>query len=63
MRPRCLNTMPEHTVEELQSILALSTPEAQAVVEFRRTHGDFGDVGDLAKVQGLDPKKLDGKKI
>jgi DNA uptake protein ComE-like DNA-binding protein len=55
--------MPEHTVEELQSILALSTPEAQAVVEFRRTHGDFGDVGDLAKVQGLDPKKLDGKKI
>jgi competence protein ComEA len=48
-------------VEELKSMLALSTPEAQAVIDYRLKHGDFADVGELAKVPGLDPKKLEEK--
>jgi DNA uptake protein ComE-like DNA-binding protein len=43
-------------------MLALSTPEAQAVIDYRLKHGDFADVGELAKVPGLDPKKLEEKK-
>ena len=49
-------------VEELKSMLDLSTPQAQSVIDYRGAHGDFGGIGDLAKVPGLDPKQLEAKK-
>jgi competence protein ComEA len=45
-------------VEELDILPGLGPKMAQAIVDFRETHGKFSTVEDLQKVKGLGPKKL-----
>lgn len=47
------------SAKDLQTSLQLSEKEAQAVVAYRQAHGNFKSADDLAKVDGLDNKKLD----
>ena len=50
------------TAQELQDALALTSAEANAIVEYRRANGNFKDLAGLGKVSGVDAKKLEGKK-
>lgn len=50
------------TAKELQASLDFSQKEAEAVVSYREENGDFGQLEDLKKVPGLDPKKIEEKK-
>ncbi len=50
------------TAKELQASLDFSQREAEAVVSYREGNGDFGQLEDLKKVPGLDPKKIEEKK-
>ncbi|MGH9645417.1 MAG: helix-hairpin-helix domain-containing protein, partial [Bryobacteraceae bacterium] len=45
--------------KELANNLVISNDEAAAIVKYRTDNGNFKDYSDLAKVQGLDVKKLD----
>jgi competence protein ComEA len=47
---------------DLQKGLDLTDAEAQAIVKFRGEHGDFKTWNDVAKVDGVDPKKIEAKK-
>jgi competence ComEA-like helix-hairpin-helix protein len=47
---------------DLQSKLELTAKDADAIVKFRTDHGDFKDWASLAKVPGIDAKKLEAKK-
>jgi competence protein ComEA len=47
---------------ELQKGLDLTDAEAQAIVKFHTDHGDFKTWNDVAKVDGVDPKKIEAKK-
>jgi competence protein ComEA len=47
---------------ELESVLSLSRAEAEAVVQYRTSKGDFKTLDDLKNVPGLDYKKIDAKK-
>ena len=44
---------------DLTAVLGLSPAAAEAVVAYRTTHGKFADLDALAKVPGLDRKKLE----
>ena len=45
------------------ALIAGVTPaEAESILKFRGEHGPFADFDALAKVSGLDVKKLDQKK-
>lgn len=46
------------TVEQLQSVKGIGPKTAAAIVEYRETHGGFGDVDELIKVRGIGEKKL-----
>jgi competence protein ComEA len=46
-------------IDELKSVLGLSSPEAVAIVEYRQGHGKFKAWRDLLKVPGVDPKKIE----
>jgi competence protein ComEA len=48
-------------IDELRSVLGLSTPEANAIVEYRQSHGKFKAWRDLLKVPGVDAKKIEAK--
>ena len=48
-------------IDELKSVLGLSSPEAVAIVEYRQGHGKFKVWRDLLKVPGVDAKKIEGK--
>jgi competence ComEA-like helix-hairpin-helix protein len=48
-------------IDELKSVLGLSSPEANAIVEYRQGHGKFKVWRDLLKVPGVDAKKIEGK--
>lgn len=50
------------TAQELQDALALTSAEADAIVQYRKANGNFKDLSSLAKVSGVDPKKIDAKK-
>lgn len=50
------------TSKELESALGLTTDESDAIVRYRKDQGDFKDWDSLAKVKGVDPKKLEAKK-
>jgi competence protein ComEA len=50
------------TAAELQKGLDLTDAEAQAIVKFHTDHGDFKTWNDVAKVDGVDPKKIEAKK-
>ena len=47
---------------ELQSALELTPAEADAIVAFRKQHGNFKDLDALRKATGVDAKKIDAKK-
>src|ERR1035437_1827518 len=48
-------------IDELKSVLGLSSPEANAIVEYRQGHGKFKVWRDLLKVPGVDAKKIEGQ--
>jgi len=48
-------------IDELKSVLVLSTTEAKAIVEYRQDHGKFKAWRDLLKVPGVDAKKIEEK--
>jgi competence protein ComEA len=48
-------------IDELKSVLGLSSPEANAIVEYRKAHGKFKVWRDLLKVSGVDAKKIQAK--
>jgi competence protein ComEA len=50
------------TAAELESGLALSAKEAAAIVEARQKNGAFKDWQSVAKVSGVDAKKIEAKK-
>jgi competence protein ComEA len=50
------------TADELKKGLDLTDAEAAAIVKFHGDHGDFKDWHDVAKVDGVDPKKIEAKK-
>lgn len=49
------------TVDELQEVKGIGEKTAAAIVQYRKTHGDFEDVDELVEVKGIGEKKL--KKI
>jgi competence protein ComEA len=55
----CVNTAP---FSELKSILGLTNQETQAVLDYRKSNGNFEQWTDLLKVAGLDGKKIEAKK-
>ena len=50
------------TAAQLQSGLALTTAEADALIGYRKQNGDFKTLDDLKKVPDVDAKKLESKK-
>jgi len=50
------------TSDEMRSALGLTSDESDAIVQYRKEHGDFKDWDSLTKVKGLDSKKLEPKK-
>jgi competence protein ComEA len=50
------------TAQELQDALALTSAESDAIVQYRKTNGNFRDLTALRKVSGVDPKKIEAKK-
>jgi competence protein ComEA len=47
-------------LDEVKSVLCLSTTEAKAIVDYRQDHGKFKEWRDLLKVPGVDAKKIEG---
>jgi competence ComEA-like helix-hairpin-helix protein len=47
------------TAEELTAVLGLPAKVAEAVVEYRKAHGNFTDLASLEKVEGVDKAKLE----
>lgn len=50
------------TAKELSDGLEIATKEAEAIVQYRTGHGEFKNLADLKKVNGVDAKKLDAAK-
>lgn len=46
------------TAEELSAVLGLSLKDARAIVDYRKAHGKFADAAALAKLEGIDRKKI-----
>lgn len=50
------------SAKELETALALSAKEAEAIIRYREQQGNFREWDDLKKVPELDLKKLEAKK-
>jgi len=50
------------SASEIQEVVDLSTEEAEAIVKYRGTNGEFKSVEEVAKVPGLDAKKIADRK-
>ena len=48
--------------KDLESAMEVSSAEAEAIVKFRKSQGDFKSLADLYKVTPLDRSKVDAKK-
>jgi competence protein ComEA len=48
--------------KDLETGLELTSKESETIVEYREAHGNFKTLGDLKKVPGLDPVKIESKK-
>jgi competence ComEA-like helix-hairpin-helix protein len=48
--------------QELQAGLGFTAAEATAIVEYRKTNGNFKDLAGLRKVVSVDAKKIEAKK-
>ncbi len=53
------------TVEELKTLKGVGQKRAEAIVKYRKEHGKFKDVYELAKIKGISKKMIDswGKEI
>lgn len=49
------------SAEELSAVLGLSSKDAKAIVEHRKTHGKFADAASLLKVQGIDKTRIEAQ--
>jgi len=47
---------------EWKAVARLSVEEARAVLDYRQKNGDFHQIGDLLRVPGVDPQKIESKK-
>jgi competence protein ComEA len=47
------------TLEQLDTLAGVGPATAQKILEFRRQHGGFRSVDDLAQVSGIGPKRLE----
>jgi competence protein ComEA len=47
---------------ELKVVLGFSVPEVRALLEYRDKNGSLKDLGDLLKVPGIDPAKVESQK-
>jgi competence ComEA-like helix-hairpin-helix protein len=61
--PRYYGVVPVNSApaEELTAVLGLSAKDANAVVEYRKAHGDFADLPSLEKVEGIDKSRLEAQ--
>jgi competence protein ComEA len=50
------------TPVDLESSLVLLRTEAEAIIQYRKKHGNFKSLDDLRKVPGLDFKKIEKEK-
>jgi competence protein ComEA len=50
------------SASDIQKALDLTDKETQAIVKAREANGSFKDWHDVAKVEGIDPKKIEAKK-
>lgn len=50
------------SIEELKSLKGIGTVKAQAIVNFRETHGPFKTVDELLEVQGIGIKLIEQNK-
>ncbi|MCE1183723.1 MAG: ComEA family DNA-binding protein, partial [Rhodocyclales bacterium] len=48
------------SAEQLDGLKGIGPAKAQAIVDYRRQHGRFNSVDELAEVPGLGPKIVDG---
>lgn len=47
------------TVEQLVELKGIGQKTAQAIIEYRQSHGEFTSVDDIVNVKGVGQKKLD----
>ncbi|MBX9585861.1 MAG: helix-hairpin-helix domain-containing protein [Gammaproteobacteria bacterium] len=45
-------------VKHLMNIKGIGEKRAKAIIQYRKAHGDFKSVGDLAQVKGITKKRL-----
>jgi competence ComEA-like helix-hairpin-helix protein len=50
------------TADDLVEVLGITSDAANAVLTFRKEHGNFEDYDAFAKVPGLDLEKLEKKR-
>lgn len=50
------------TAKDLSAALELSPEEADLIVQYREKNGPFKSIGDLARVTGVDVKKIEAKR-
>jgi competence protein ComEA len=48
--------------KDIETGLALTTKEAEAIVAYRQKNGDFKTLQDLLKVTGVDAKRIEAAK-
>ena len=46
------------TVEEIQQLTFIGMARAQAIVDYRQQHGEFGSMSEMQKVEGVGPATL-----
>jgi competence ComEA-like helix-hairpin-helix protein len=50
------------TAREIETALELTSNEAEAIVKYRREHGEFKHWDGFVKVSGVEAKKLEAKR-
>ncbi|MDQ7004679.1 MAG: helix-hairpin-helix domain-containing protein [Ghiorsea sp.] len=46
------------TVKELQAVKGIGEKTAEAIVQYRKKHGNFSNIAELIHVKGIGEKKL-----
>ena len=50
------------TAKDMETQLSLTAAEAEAIVDYRRRHGDFREWGELLAIYGVDGRKIEAVK-